>query len=212
MRRVLALLQARGWRTMPARDRHCWALPCASPSKNDVLLPCRPQCVDRRRCWRTSSLDVACSHLFSRNHAHATTNSSRPADPNLWTESDVAAWAEEKGLTWGADILEKNDVNGKVLLTLTDDDMKELGITSFGWRRSLRVSGHLCPTEVACSLRTRHSWATFSACPKIPAPCDALQYFFWLHGRRNKIAHVSFRQLSLIRTFIFFCGPFLPTR
>jgi hypothetical protein len=33
----------------------------------------------------------------------------------------------------------KNDVNGKVLLTLTDDDLKELGVQSFGWRRSLRV-------------------------------------------------------------------------
>ena len=57
----------------------------------------------------------------------------------MWTEADVVAWAQEKGLSWATDILEDNDVNGKVLLTLTDDDMKELGIQSFGWRRSLRV-------------------------------------------------------------------------
>jgi hypothetical protein len=63
----------------------------------------------------------------------------RNADPNLWTEADVVAWVEEKGLAWAADIMAKNDVNGKVLLTLTDDDLKELGVQSFGWRRSLRV-------------------------------------------------------------------------
>lgn len=74
----------------------------------------------------------------------------RNSDPNLWTEADVVAWVEEKGMSWAAEIMAKNDVNGKVLLTLTDDDLKELGVQSFGWRRSLRVcfAAHTCVAEL----------------------------------------------------------------
>eukprot|EP00123_Amoebidium_parasiticum_P016151 comp23310_c1_seq1/m.38303 comp23310_c1_seq1/g.38303 ORF comp23310_c1_seq1/g.38303 comp23310_c1_seq1/m.38303 type:complete len:887 (-) comp23310_c1_seq1:115-2775(-) len=61
----------------------------------------------------------------------------RPKDVQDWTEEDVVNWAEERKLNWAAEIFQANDINGKVLLTLTDDDMKELGIKSFGWRRSL---------------------------------------------------------------------------
>eukprot|EP00124_Ichthyophonus_hoferi_P004803 Ihof_evm1s582 gene=Ihof_evmTU1s582 len=61
----------------------------------------------------------------------------RPQDPQLWTEADVINWAEEANLNWAIEVFQANDINGKVLLTLTVSDMKELGIKSFGWRRSL---------------------------------------------------------------------------
>jgi len=47
------------------------------------------------------------------------------------------ATAYHKSVAKGAEVLYKNDVNGEVFLTITNEELKELGIKSFGVRKSL---------------------------------------------------------------------------
>jgi len=49
------------------------------------------------------------------------------------------ASAYNKSAAKGAEVLYKNDVNGEVFLTMTNDDFKDLGIDSFGVRKSLMM-------------------------------------------------------------------------
>lgn len=66
---------------------------------------------------------------------------SRP--PARWNTSDVAHWIRSLGpklAMYGA-VLEREDVNGDILLTLTEADLKELGVGTFRDRRTL--FGHI---------------------------------------------------------------------
>jgi class 3 adenylate cyclase len=51
---------------------------------------------------------------------------------------DVANWLRDLGLERYEAAFRENDVSAKLLLTLTADDLKEIGVTSFGHRRQLR--------------------------------------------------------------------------
>jgi class 3 adenylate cyclase len=50
---------------------------------------------------------------------------------------DIAAWLRDLGLERYAPAFRDNDVDAEVLLRLTADDLRELGITSIGHRRLL---------------------------------------------------------------------------
>ena len=50
---------------------------------------------------------------------------------------DIAAWLRELGLERYAEAFRDNDVDFAVLLTLSADDLKELGVSSLGHRRKL---------------------------------------------------------------------------
>ncbi len=50
---------------------------------------------------------------------------------------DVANWLRDLGLERYEAAFGENDVSAKLLLTLTADDLKEIGVTSFGHRRQL---------------------------------------------------------------------------
>ena len=50
---------------------------------------------------------------------------------------DVAGWLRELGLEQYAQLFRDNDVDGEILRGMTADDLKELGISSFGHRRRL---------------------------------------------------------------------------
>jgi class 3 adenylate cyclase len=50
---------------------------------------------------------------------------------------DVVVWLRSLGLGKYAAIFRENDIDETVLLTLTAEDLKELGVTSFGHRRKL---------------------------------------------------------------------------
>ena len=50
---------------------------------------------------------------------------------------DIAAWLKELGLERYAEAFLDNDVDSAVLLTLSADDLKELGVSSLGHRRKL---------------------------------------------------------------------------
>ena len=50
---------------------------------------------------------------------------------------DIVVWLRSLGLGTYEALFHENDIDEKVLLTLTAEDLKELGITSFGHRRKL---------------------------------------------------------------------------
>jgi class 3 adenylate cyclase len=50
---------------------------------------------------------------------------------------DVVVWLRSLGLAKYEAIFRENDIDDTVLLTLTGEDLKELGVTSFGHRRKL---------------------------------------------------------------------------
>ena len=50
---------------------------------------------------------------------------------------DVAAWLRGLGLEQYAQLFRDNDIDGEILCGMTAEDLKELGISSFGHRRKL---------------------------------------------------------------------------
>ena len=50
---------------------------------------------------------------------------------------DVAAWLRGLGLEQYAQLFRDNDIDGEILCGITAEDLKELGIRSFGHRRRL---------------------------------------------------------------------------
>src|ERR1700752_878505 len=50
---------------------------------------------------------------------------------------DVAAWLRGLGLEQYAQVFRDNDIDGEILRGMTAEDLKELGISSFGHRRRL---------------------------------------------------------------------------
>src|SRR5215831_17494291 len=50
---------------------------------------------------------------------------------------DVAAWLRGLGLEQYAQLFRDNDIDGEILCGMTGEDLKELGISSFGHRRRL---------------------------------------------------------------------------
>jgi serine/threonine protein kinase/DnaJ-class molecular chaperone len=60
--------------------------------------------------------------------------------------STVSEWLNQMGLGHLAEIFKKNDIDFEILRTLTDADLKELGIDSFGARRKI-MSGLATPSS-----------------------------------------------------------------
>jgi hypothetical protein len=50
---------------------------------------------------------------------------------------DIVVWLRSLGLAKYEALFRENDIDETVLLTLTAEDLKELGVTSFGHRRKL---------------------------------------------------------------------------
>jgi hypothetical protein len=50
---------------------------------------------------------------------------------------DVAAWLSGLGLEQYVELFRENDIDGEILCGMTAEDLKELGISSFGHRRRL---------------------------------------------------------------------------
>ena len=61
---------------------------------------------------------------------------------------DVTAWLHGLGLEQYAQLFRDNDIDGEILCAMTAEDLKELGISSFGHRRKL-FQRHHCPAERA---------------------------------------------------------------
>ena len=59
---------------------------------------------------------------------------------------DIAAWLRMLGLERYEQAFRDNDVDAKVLPHLTAEDLKEIGITSLGHRRSLLARDRDAPT------------------------------------------------------------------
>ena len=55
--------------------------------------------------------------------------------------TDIRQWLHEHGFPSLVDLFEENDIDRDVLFDLTDEDLKELGLT-LGLRKKLRKSHH----------------------------------------------------------------------
>jgi hypothetical protein len=69
---------------------------------------------------------------------------------------DVSAWLRGLGLEQYAQLFRDNDIDGEILCGVTAEDLKELGISSFGHRRRLlnaiaALGGELPTRDVAQS-------------------------------------------------------------
>src|SRR6476660_85774 len=85
---------------------------------------------------------------------------------------DVAAWLRGLGLEQYAQLFRDNDIDGEILCGMTAEDLKELGISSFGHRRKLlnaiTALGGEPPT-----LDVAQSATSATSAPTSPPPIDA---------------------------------------
>src|SRR5215471_3111118 len=81
---------------------------------------------------------------------------------------DVAAWLSGLGLEQYAKLFRENDIDGEILCGMTAEDLKELGISSFGHRRRLlnaivALGGEPLTPDVAQSAASPTSALTIDA-------------------------------------------------
>ncbi len=50
---------------------------------------------------------------------------------------DIDGWLRRIGLTQDAEMFRANDIDGKLLRRMTNDDLKDIGVVSFGHRKKL---------------------------------------------------------------------------
>jgi hypothetical protein len=85
---------------------------------------------------------------------------------------DVAAWLSGLGLEQYAELFRENDIEGEILYGMTAEDLKELGISSFGHRRRLLSAiaalGREPPTHDVAQ-----SAASAASAPASPPTIDA---------------------------------------
>jgi hypothetical protein len=71
---------------------------------------------------------------------------------------DIDSWLRRIGLTQYAEMFRADDVGGELLRRMTNDDLKEVGVVSFGHRKKL-FGGDRRIGQYTCGLTrgTRHS-------------------------------------------------------
>jgi predicted ATPase/class 3 adenylate cyclase len=85
---------------------------------------------------------------------------------------DVAPWLRGLGLEQYAQLFRDNDIDGEILCGMTAEDLKELGISSFGHRR--RLVNAIAALGGKPSTRDAASSATSAtSAPALPPPADA---------------------------------------
>jgi hypothetical protein len=85
---------------------------------------------------------------------------------------DVAAWLKSLGLERYAPAFRDNDVDAEVLLRLTAEDLRELGVASIGHRRRL-LDAIAALTEGAPKPAAMPAATVSAVAPAISAPVDA---------------------------------------
>ena len=85
---------------------------------------------------------------------------------------DVAAWLRGLGLEQYAQLFRDNDIDGEILCGMTAEDLKELGISSFGHRRRLFNAIAVLRGEPATGDVAQSATRATSA-PSSPPPIDA---------------------------------------
>jgi class 3 adenylate cyclase/predicted ATPase len=85
---------------------------------------------------------------------------------------DIAAWLESLSLERYVQAFRDNDVDAEVLLRLTSEDLRELGVASIGHRRCL-LDAIAALTETAPKPTTMPAATVTAAPPDAPAPAEA---------------------------------------
>ena len=81
---------------------------------------------------------------------------------------DIEGWLRGIGLAQYVDLFRANDINGELLVRLTGDDLKEIGVASLGHRKMLMEAIAAlgaapeapAPTPVSATHRRRRSAAS----------------------------------------------------
>ena len=80
---------------------------------------------------------------------------------------DIDGWLRGIGLAQYAEMFRANDIDGELLGRLTNDDLKDLGVTSFGHRKRLLegiaalVAASEAPSLISQSTRLIHMGSAF---------------------------------------------------
>src|SRR5262249_37617629 len=85
---------------------------------------------------------------------------------------DVAVWLHGLGLEQYAQLFRDNDIDGEILRGMTAEDLKELGISSFGHRRRLFNAITILGSELLTRDIAQSATSATSA-PTSSAPIDA---------------------------------------
>ncbi|CAL8379308.1 unnamed protein product [Gadus morhua 'NCC'] len=99
---------------------------------------------DSDRAKRTSSRRVPKGHHAKGKGRHGNSNGSASAAPGggggpppYAGPKDLAAFLEQMGFSKYLPLLEEQDIDLRIFLTLTENDLKEVGITLFGPKRKM---------------------------------------------------------------------------
>ena len=109
---------------------------------------------------------------------------------------DVAAWLRGLGLEQHAQLFCDNDIDGEILCGMTAEDLKELGISSFGHRRRLLNAITALGGEPADS-RMRVSILLFRFITRQQCQCSFSEH----HYVDGPISTIYFDNESLIQRF-----------
>ena len=85
---------------------------------------------------------------------------------------DVAAWLRGLGFEQYAQLFRDNDIDGEILCGMTAEDLKELGISSFGHRRRL-VNAIAALGRESLTRDVAGSATSAASAPAPPLPIDA---------------------------------------
>jgi class 3 adenylate cyclase len=85
---------------------------------------------------------------------------------------DIAAWLRRLGLEQYAQLFRDNDIDREILCGMTAEDLKELGISSFGHRRRL-LNAILALGEEPTTDDVAHSATSATSAPACPPTIDA---------------------------------------
>src|SRR6201997_4671393 len=86
---------------------------------------------------------------------------------------DVAAWLRGLGLEQYAQLFRDNDIDGEILCGMTAEDLKELGISSFGHRRRLLNAIIALGRGEPPTRYVAQSATSATSAPTSPPPIDA---------------------------------------
>ena len=86
---------------------------------------------------------------------------------------DIAAWLRGLGLEQYAQLFHDNDIDGEILGGMNAEDLKELGISSFGHRR--RLLNAITALGAPATRDAAQSAPSVTSVPVSPSPIDAAE-------------------------------------
>ena len=97
----------------------------------------RPLALIEHGSWHRLTLKITCLWPLGASWTASPPCQMIPATPIVGAVMDIVVWLRSLGLGKYEALFRENDIDETVLLTLTAEDLKEVGVTSFGHRRKI---------------------------------------------------------------------------